>query len=169
MRRIVAGPGESVDLSPLVSGHLGNDVGRRTEAVDPQPPGVAGQRQRPVADQARAQERGGLGVSVGGRDREAVTLVCHHVLGITAVARVAGETGPVTEVLATLKAVPAGPASSAEPRDANPVSLVKSVNALAFLEHDANDLVAGHQRQFRIGQFPICTFRDFMSQSSANS
>ena len=58
----VAGPGERVDLASLVHGDLADDVGRGTEAVEPEPLGVAAQPQRPVADQPGAQQRRGLEV-----------------------------------------------------------------------------------------------------------
>ena len=55
----------------LVARDLGHDVRRGAEPVDPEPRAVAGEPQRPVADQPGAQQRRGLEVAVPLGEREA--------------------------------------------------------------------------------------------------
>lgn len=128
---------------------------RRAEAVDPQTPRVAGQLQRTVADQARAQQRCRLGVAVSGGDGEAVALVGQHVLGVAAVEGIAGEARPVAEVLPADEAEAAGAAGAAEPRHPDAVALAEAIRPFPFPLHDADDLVARHQGQLRVGQFTV--------------
>ena len=71
--------------------HLADDVRSGAEAVDPDALGVAGEAQRPVADQPGAQERRRLEVLVAVGEREAVALVGHRALGVAAVEVVARE------------------------------------------------------------------------------
>ena len=73
----VAGTGEGEDAPALVARHLGDDVRGRTEAVEAEARGVAGQAERPVADQPGAQERRGLevgeAVGIGRQKRSSAT------------------------------------------------------------------------------------------------
>ncbi len=89
--RGVAGAGEGVELAALVPGDLGHDVGGGAEAPDAEAARVAGHAQGAVADQAGAEQRGGLGVAVAVGQREAVGGVGDGELGVAAVQRVAGE------------------------------------------------------------------------------
>ena len=57
------GAGEGEDPPPLMAGDLADDVGRGAEAVEAEPLGVAGQPQRPVADQPGAEQRRRLHVA----------------------------------------------------------------------------------------------------------
>jgi len=107
---------------------------------------VAREAKRPVADQPGAEERRGLDVRVPLRDREAEARVGDRVLGVAAVEVVAGEARSVAEVLPAAQAVAALAARPAEPRDAD---------APAGRLVDADDLVAGHERQLRVGQLAV--------------
>ena len=105
---------------------------------------VAGHPQRAVADQAGAQQRRRLEVRVAVGQREAEALVGHRVLGVAAVAVVAGEACAVAEVLparAAVAAVAVGPAQPGTPRRG------RRREALAAAHHAPDDLVAEHQRQ----------------------
>ena len=86
-----------------------DDVRRGAEPVQPEPLGVAGEPQRAVADQARAEERRRLLVAVALRHRHAVALVGDGQLGVAAVEVVAREARAVAEVLAAAQAVAASP------------------------------------------------------------
>ena len=60
LRRRVAGTGDGEDVPALPAGDLAEDVRRGAEAVEPEARGVAAHPQGPEADQAGAQQRGGL-------------------------------------------------------------------------------------------------------------
>ena len=120
-----------------MAGDLRDDVGRGAEAVEPEPLGVAGEAQRAVADQARAEQRRRLEIRIARREREAEALVGDDLLGVAAVEVVPGEACPVAEVLPPGRAVAAPAARPAEPRHAEPAAVVGL----------AHDLVAGHERQ----------------------
>src|SRR5215211_5903476 len=105
---LVARAREREHAPALVDRDLADDVRGGAESVDPEALGVTGEPERPVADQPRAQQRGGLEILVAFRDREAVALVHPRVLGVPAVAVVAREPGLVAEVLAPGAAVATG-------------------------------------------------------------
>src|SRR5690606_3063584 len=110
---------------------------------------------RPVADEPGAQQRRGLDVAVSAGDREGVAGVGHGVLGVAAVEGVAGEAGVLAEVLLPAPAVAARPARPPPPRHPHPVAPGEPLR-LAPLRHDgADDLVAGDERQLRVGQLPV--------------
>ena len=134
-RRVVARAREGEHAPALVDGDLADDVRGGAEAVEPEPLRVAGHPQRPVADQAGAQQRRGLAVAEAVRQREAEALVGHRVLGEAAVDVAAREARPHAQVLAPAAAVPACAARPAEPRDAEP---------LARRLVDADDLMPEH-------------------------
>src|SRR5262249_47032338 len=132
-RRARAGPlgaqraGERLRASVALSRHcedtaafpqrdLRDDVGRRAEAVEAEPPAFAGESQRPEADQAGAQERGRLEIAVIRWDAEAEPLVRDNPLGVAAVEVVPREVGGVAEVLAAGRAVAACAVGPPEPR-----------------------------------------------------
>ena len=54
---LVAGPGERKHAPALVDGHLADHVRGRAEAVEPEPGRVAGEPERPIADQAATKQR----------------------------------------------------------------------------------------------------------------
>ena len=125
LRLLVAGAGEGEDPPSLVNRNLAEDVGGGAEPVEADALGVADQAQRPVADQAGAEQRRRLLVGLAVGDREAVALVGDGELRVAAVDVVAGEAGPVAEVLATAAAVAALAAGPAEPGDPDPVAAAK--------------------------------------------
>ena len=153
--RRVAGAGEGEELAALVAGDLGHDVGGGAEAPDAEPTCVAGHAQGAPADQAGAEQRGGLGVAVAVGQGEAVGGVGDGELGIAAVQRVAGEAGRVAQVLVAGAAIGAGAAGVAEPGDADPPADGERGGARAAGQHLAHDLVAGDQRQLGVRQLAV--------------
>ena len=89
---------------------------------------------------------------VARRDREAVALVGHGELGVTAIEIVAGEACPLAEVLAAGAAKPALAAGPAEPRNADQGARPESGGALAASDHRADDLMTQHEGQLRARQ-----------------
>jgi hypothetical protein len=130
-------------------------VGGGAEAEQAEALRVAGEAEGPVADQARAQQRRGLqiGVSVGHGEAEA--LVGRGVLGVAAVELVAGESGPVAEVLPSREAVSTSTIGVTEPGHPDPVAGRKVLYVLPGLLDDADDLMARDQGVLRVGQLPI--------------
>ena len=61
----------------------------------------------------------------------------------------------VAEVLPAAAAIFAHPAGPAEPRHADPVADLETIDIGARLDDGADDLVAGDQRQFRLGQLAV--------------
>ena len=151
----VAGAGEGEELAALVPGDLGHDVGGGAEAPDAEAAGVAGHAQGAQADQAGAQQRGGLGVVVAVGQGEAVGGVGDGELGVAAVQRVAGEARRVAQVLAAGAAVGAGAAGVAEPGDADAPADGERGGAGAAGQHLAHDLVAGDQGQLGMRQLAV--------------
>ncbi len=110
------------DPAALGDGDLADDVRRGAEAVEADALAVAGEPERAVADEPRAEQRRSLLVRIAGGNREAVALVGDGELRVAAVEVVAGEAGAVAEVLAPCEAEPALAARPPEPRDADPVA-----------------------------------------------
>src|SRR6202043_1189978 len=119
LRPLVAWTCEGIDLAPLVGGDLRDDVRRGAEAVEPEGARGAAHRERAVADEARAHERGGLRVGVAGGDGEAVALVGDRVLGHPAVDVASGEARGRAQVLAAAAAPVARAVAPAEPGNAD--------------------------------------------------
>jgi hypothetical protein len=88
-------PGEHVHGGALVQRDLGGDVGRSSEAVDPEPPARWQGRpaQRAVADDAGAQQGRRVPVVEGLGQPVGVALVDHGRLGVAAVRVPTGEGG----------------------------------------------------------------------------
>jgi hypothetical protein len=149
------GPGEGEDLPALVARHLRDDVGGRAKAVNADSPTLASEAQGAVADQPGAQQRRGRDIIEFGRDRETVALVGDGQLGIAAIDLVAGETGPVAQIFAAAAAVLADTAGPAEPWHADPVADREAFGIGSLFHDGADDFVAGHQRQLRVGQFAV--------------
>ena len=122
LARRVARLREGEDAPALRPGDLADDVRCSAEAVEAEPLGVAGQAQRPKADQASAEQRCGLEIGIAVGDRKAEALVRDRLLGIASVDRVAGEARVVAEVLAARPAVAAAAARPAEPGNADPLA-----------------------------------------------
>jgi len=145
LRAAVSAPGEGVHLPAFVHRHLADHVRRGAKAVKPQPGGVAGQLQRPVADQSPAQQRRGLNVGDAFGQWQAEALVGHGELSEASVYVAAGEPGAFAQVLSPRPAVPARAVGPPEPRDADAASVGSS----------PDDLVTEHDRQLRGFNFPI--------------
>ena len=120
LRRLVPRTGHREHPAPFGPRDLGDDVRGRAEAVQPEPRRLAGQAERPVADQPGAEERGDVEVAERLGQREAEPLVGDRPLGVAAVEVVPGEAGPRAEVLASAQAVAALAARPAEPRHPEP-------------------------------------------------
>ena len=90
----VTGPGKGIDIAPLVTSHLSDDVGGRSETINAEPPRRSRHCQRPIADESRAQQRSSLGITISGWNRKTKALVSNRVLGVAAIDLVACETAP---------------------------------------------------------------------------
>ena len=141
-----------VDLASLRDRDLADDVGGRAEAVQPDALGVAGEPQRAVPDQPRAEERRGLLVRVALGDREAEALVGDDVLCVSPVAVVAGEARAVAEVLGSRPAEAALTAGPAEPGHAHARS---GLEPHASRDHLADDLMTGYERELRVRELTV--------------
>ena len=111
-----------------------------------------GQAQRPVADQAGAEERGGLEVVVGLGDGKAEALVRDDLLGVAAVELIAGEARAVAQVLPPAQAVTTLAVGPAKPGDADALAGGEAGPAFG---HSPDDLVPGDERQLRVGQLAV--------------
>jgi hypothetical protein len=87
--------------------------------------------------------------------REAVALVRHDPLRVPAVQVIPGELRLLAEVLPPRAAVAARPVRPAEPRDTDPVPRGEPIRSGAGPDHTADDLMAGRQRQLRLGELPV--------------
>src|SRR3989454_7855614 len=136
-------------LAPSRACHLERDVGGRAEAVDAEP--AAGRRlaplECPVPDDARAEERRGVGVAEGRRDRIGERRGRDRVVREAAVGVVASELGALAEVLAARRAVRAGAARAAQPREAHARARLEARRPGARALDPADDLVAGNDRR----------------------
>ena len=150
----VAGPHEGKALASLVPGDLRHDVCRGAETIDPEPLRGAGHDQRAIADQACAEQRGGVDVVDARWQREAEALVGDGVLGVTAIDLVAREAGVVAKVLAPFAAVAAVPAGVTQPGNADPRARWRVRAGPAGID-DPDDLVPGHDRMADAGQFIV--------------
>ena len=146
---------EGIDFSPLPPRHLGHDVGRRAEAVDSEPLPLTRHDQRTVADESGAEQRRRLKVGVPLRKGKTETMVGHGVLGEAAIYLITGKPGCIAEVFLVAAAVSAVAAGPAEPRDTDPVSLLKPLHSFTDPGNPADHLMSGHQRQLRLVQFAV--------------
>ncbi len=148
-------PGEREHAPALVGRHLADDVGRGAEAVEADPLRVAAEPQRPVADQPRAQQRRRLEVGVALGDREAVALVGDRLLRVAAIELIAGEAGPLAEVLAARAAVAALAVGPSQPRDPDPLPGGEALGPLPRPLDGADYLVSDDQGQLRVAQIAV--------------
>ena len=155
LRRVVARPREGKYLSPLGQRDLRDQVRRRPEAVDAQTARVAGERIRPVADQPGAQERRRVQIVVAFRQRQHIRGVDDSVFGVAAVLLIAGEAGIGAEILAPAAAVIAVPAGVREPGDTDARAECRGLDLRAARDHRSHDLVAGYDRNLRVGQVTV--------------
>src|SRR5712691_2563168 len=115
----IAGAGEGEHLPSLSPRHLREDMRRGAEAIQAEVLRIIRLGEGSEADQSRTEERRRLGIAVTLRQRHAVALVGHRILGITAWNMKSREACPVAKVLATAPAVLAFPAGPAEPWNAD--------------------------------------------------
>src|SRR5512132_1792442 len=142
----ITGTCEREDTLTLMAGDLGDDVGRRAEAVQAEARSIAREPQRSKADQPCTQERRRRDVVIGLRRCMAEPLVGDDVLGIAAVAVEAGELRVIAEVLAARAAVAALAVGPAEPGNTDP---------LPAPFYPTYDLMPEHERQLRVGQLAV--------------
>src|SRR6185437_1155532 len=155
LARRVAGAGEGEDLATLPAQHLGQNVRRGTEAVEADAAAIARPAQRAQADEAGAHERRGSHRIVETIERKCKGCVRQHMAGVTAVAGIAGELRRVAEVFTSRAAIGTAAIGMAEPGDADPGANCRRGDAGAEASDDADDLVAGYQRQRRVGQLAV--------------
>ena len=143
---VVLAPREHVDLEALRQRDLRGQVSGSAEAVDAQPAARrdAGQLQRPVADDAGAQQGRGLLVLQLIRQRVDERGIRHAVVGIPTVHVPARERRIEAQVLLSPAAEPAGSVSPAEPRDADALTASQSGHVTADGIDDPHDLVTRH-------------------------
>src|SRR5205807_463882 len=108
---------------PLEHRDLADHVRRRSEPVQPEPLRVAGEAQRPEADQPAAQKRRGLMIRNAVGDREAEALVRDRQLGEAAVDVPARKARPDAQVLPTGAAITTVAVRPAEPRNTDPAAV----------------------------------------------
>ncbi len=120
-----------MDAGAAREGDLGGEVGGAAEAVDAEPPtfGEVGPQQRPIADDARAEQRCGFDVVEGVGQRVGVGLVHQRVLGVAAVDVPPGETRVDAEVLASAHTEPAHATRVGQPGDADAVAYLPARDA----------------------------------------
>ena len=152
MAVLVAWTREREDPSPLMPGHLRHDVRRGAEPVEPSGGRIARGGERAVADEPGAKQGRRVHGIVSGRHRQAVALVGHRQLGVAAVAVVAGEAGPVAQVLAPRAAVTALAAGPAEPGNPDRRTGGEPRRSVAGFRDGAHDLVAQYQGELGVGQ-----------------
>src|SRR4030095_5583533 len=146
----VAGEGINVN-APMARG-VDCDVRRGAESVYAQTftgrrAGNAGQPQRAKADDARAEQRRGLFVAEGFRNRVDEISRGDGVFGVTAVDQPSGERGVLAKVLFAFTAVFAHPASLMQPRDTHAVADLESRHSRPNLLDASDDLMAGNNGQ----------------------
>ena len=136
-------------------GHLGDNMGRCPETVQPQAPGIPCHRQAPVANQPCAKQGGRLEVGVSCRNGENEPLVRHGILGEPSIALVACELSLIAKVLPAREAVATMVAGGPKPGDANPFSCEEALHSFPCGDYGAHDLVAENERQLGLLQFAI--------------
>ena len=120
---------DHVDPATAVQGDLDHHVGRRAEAVEGQRsarPRIA-PPQRPIADNARTQQRGRLDVAERLGQRVDEIGRRHGILGVAAVGVIAGEAGRLAEVLLSPGAEAALAAGVPQPGHAHPLAQTNGV------------------------------------------
>src|SRR5262249_1351809 len=89
------------------------------------------------------------------RQAEAIALLGHRILGVTAVDLISGEPGAIAKVFAAARAVSADAAGKAQPGDADPVARLKALDSLARAGHLADNRVAGNDQEVWVGELAI--------------
>jgi hypothetical protein len=134
---------------------LRQDVGGSTETVEPERAPLARHAVAAPADQPGAQERRRLDVVGWSRQRKAEPRVGDSVRGVAAVARVTREQRRIAEIFPAAAAIGARLTGVPEPGHAHALAQRKTFDVSAERRHAPDDLVAWHDRQFRIRQLAV--------------
>ena len=134
---------------------LRDDVRGGPEAVEADPPRVAGHPQRAVADEARAQPGREFLVREAVRKREAIARVGQRELRVAAVDRIAGEARRVAEIFASGDAVSALAARPREPRNADALADAEPRDVRAQRGDGAHDFMARDDGGARVRQLAV--------------
>ena len=108
-----------------------------------------------MADQPGAEERRRFGVRIGVGQRKGVARIGDNMIGIAAVAGVAGELSAVAEVLPPAQAIAAMPASPGEPRYADPSTNAVIEDAFAQRDDPPDDLMPWDDRMTDMRQLVV--------------
>ena len=108
--------------------------------------GIAGEPERPIADQAGAEQRCGMQIGITLGHRKTKAFVGDAKLGIAAIDVIAGEAGAYAQVLEAAAAEAAGLVDEAEPGNADTFTGHTSVGARPGRMNLANNHVADHER-----------------------
>src|SRR5205823_1501071 len=133
------------------------EMSRRAEAVDAQSlrhGWIAGESQRSVSNEPRAEERCGVGVVILCCDRKTVTGVGDAILRVAAVDIVTREAGSIAEIFSAARAVDANPARPTEPGNADPVAGTERSVVRRLLD-DTHDLVSEYEGQLRTRELAV--------------
>jgi hypothetical protein len=146
-----------VQHRPLSERHLRGEVGRGAEAVDAEPTArrELGPAQGAVADDAGAEQRGGVFVVVGVGKPVRVGLGHHGPLRVAAVGVPPGEARVDAQVLGAAPAPSAAAASVPQPGDARPLADREPSAARAEGLDLADDLVARDGGRLARGQIAL--------------
>ncbi len=146
---------ERKHLPTLQHRNLRNDMRRGPKTVQPNLPPLAGQFERTIANQARAQQRRCLDVGISLRNREAKLMVCDNGFRVTSVQLIAREQCSIAKVLLPGLAVSALTAGRTKPRHSDARADERAGNTFADGLHDPDDFMPRNQRQLRMRQLAI--------------
>ena len=141
LRRRISGPCEGINAAAFPERDLRDNVRRRTEAINAEPPAFSCHFQRTVSDEARAKQGRRLRIAVRVGDREREGRVGDGVIRETAVSLVAGEFGVIAEVFLVMRAKAAVAASVSEPAHADALSHLEARDAVAKAGDFSDNLV----------------------------
>ena len=130
-------------------------MGRGAEAVEANLFSIAGDHQRPPADQAGTEQGGKGHVAAGLAEWEREACIGDRRGRIAAVAREPREERMVAQIFPVHHAIGTDAAGVAEPRNADTLPHVQVLNAGTDRIDPANDLMAGNNRNVRVGQFAV--------------
>src|SRR5581483_500095 len=101
-----------------------------------------GHSQTTETNNTGAEQRSGVQVIEGGRQRKAKILSGGGVFGIAAIDSIASEGWRIAEIFQTATAIPAGPVNAPDPGDANPRTHGKA--PAPAIHHVGHDLMPGN-------------------------
>src|SRR5262249_53488077 len=114
-----------------------------------------------VADQARTEQRCGFEIRVSLGQRQAIAGVSHYEFRITALQCVTGETGKITQILHTRKAISTFAACVSEPGHTNPIADPYARHGISKPYYPSDDLMSRCDRvrcmrQLAINYMQVC-------------